>query len=602
MDLAVPAPIKELLDQYEASKLAFHEHDLAAAIRQAAGPSEKLTDSGRRAAWAEMSAFNFMPSTDPDRSVWETYFAPSMTATNQDGTEVYSPDIHQADGAVIAYWESRSDETRHPILRARYGDLVWDFSRLVTRNRPQVAYAQKAIDAYIEAVNGKCYFQDSQAEDFAARAFSLAVSINDKTRISRAKKALFDLYAIIGDISKRGMWWLLFDNLYDVKKANLSEAEQQSIVDGLEHVLEATTNRTAKETFDPFIAQEAAERLERHYRRICQQADVHRVARAYGQAFENAAKDANPLLAVAWLQPVFEKYHDLGLKDDASRIHSVLESRGPDAQTGMRRVAIPVQINMEDVEKYAEALTGGDERQALRQIGMRFIPQVDEVHAMNEQMMARAPLSTLIPIRRFEAGHVAAIVGSQDEDPDGRLINQIANRIGFEVPWLAVAFDKAKTRYGLEPEQLVGVLMESPLFGEEQRAVLVEGISAWLIGDHVKAIHVLVPQVERAIRRLAGLIGIAITGRGRTKGTMQIRGLGELLNDDLFARLVDNNLRKYLLAFLVDQRGINLRNRVAHGLLEHPQMGQGLSDRLLQVLLALGCLEPKRNEEILSSA
>jgi hypothetical protein len=114
-----------------------------------------------------MSAFNFMPSTGPDRSVWGTYFAPSMTATNKDGTEVYSPDIRQADGAVIAYWESRSDETRHPILRARYADLVWDFARLVTKNRPQVVYAQSAIDAYIEAINEKCYFHDSQAEDFA---------------------------------------------------------------------------------------------------------------------------------------------------------------------------------------------------------------------------------------------------------------------------------------------------------------------------------------------------------------------------------------------------------------------------------------------------
>jgi hypothetical protein len=131
--------------------------------------------------------------------------------------------------------------------------------------------------------------------------------------------------------------------------------------------------------------------------------------------------------------------------------------------------------------------------------------------------------------------------------------------------------------------------------------VLVEGISAWFGGDHVKAIHVLVPQVERAIRRLASLIGIPITGR-RTKGTMQIRGLGELLHDDLFAHLVDNNLQKYLLAFLADQRGINLRNRVAHGLLEHSQMGQGLSDRLVQVLLALACLEPKGDEEITSPA
>ena len=112
-----------------------------------------------------------------------------------------------------------------------------------------------------------------------------------------------------------------------------------------------------------------------------------------------------------------------------------------------------------------------------------------------------------------------------------------------------------------------------------------------------KAIHILVPQVERAVRNLASFIGVPITGRGRTKGTMQIRGLGEILYDDLFARLVDKNFRKYLLAFLPDQRGINLRNRVAHGLLDHPQMHQGLADRLVQVLLALSALQPQASEE-----
>jgi hypothetical protein len=76
MDLILPSPIKELFDKYEASKVAFHEHDLAAAIQKAAGPPEKLTESVRRATWVEMSAFNFMPSTGPDRSVWGTYFAP----------------------------------------------------------------------------------------------------------------------------------------------------------------------------------------------------------------------------------------------------------------------------------------------------------------------------------------------------------------------------------------------------------------------------------------------------------------------------------------------------------------------------------------------
>ena len=341
-----------------------------------------------------------------------------------------------------------------------------------------------------------------------------------------------------------------FDNLYGFKQVDLTPDERAKIIEGLERVLQVTIDEKGGH-FDPFAAQGAAERLERHYRRIGHQTDVHRVILAYGKAFENAAEKANPLLAVAWLQPVFEKYHDVGLNDEAARLQRVLETRGPQAQAGMQRVEVPHQVSPEDMEKYADALTAGDQRQALGQIRMRFLPRIDEFQAFNEQMRAHAPLSTLIPIRRFEAGHVAAIIGSQSEDPDGRLINQIANRIGFEAPWLAIALEKAKTRHRLDADKIWAVLSESPLFAEEQRILVTDGLTAWLSGDHVKAIPVLVPQIERAERNLAGFIGVPLTGRGHTKGTMQIRGLGEILYDDLFAH---RNAR------------VALRGRKSHGL------------------------------------
>ncbi len=42
--------------------------------------------------------------------------------------------------------------------------------------------------------------------------------------------------------------------------------------------------------------------------------------------------------------------------------------------------------------------------------------------------------------------------------------------------------------------------------------MIVDGLMAWLGGDHIKAIHVLVPQVERTVRNLAGLIGATVPG------------------------------------------------------------------------------------------
>jgi hypothetical protein len=217
MGLTLPAAAKAVLDQYDASNAGFHEHDLAAAIAKGAGPADSLVDAERRTVWVEISAFKFMPSVRPEGSIWETYFAPSMSATRQDGTDVHSPDIKEIDGPIITYWAKRSGEADHPIIRARYADLVWDLSRIVSGKRPKIAYAQRAIDAYIDVIDKKVYFNEAQAEDFVQRALGLSIRINDKSRIGKAKKAIFDLYALVGDIEQRGLWWLLFDNIYGLK-------------------------------------------------------------------------------------------------------------------------------------------------------------------------------------------------------------------------------------------------------------------------------------------------------------------------------------------------------------------------------------------------
>jgi lysyl-tRNA synthetase class 1 len=589
MDEHLPSTVRAVFDRYETSREPFHEHELAATIQNAASPADALTAEERRAVWLEISAFYFMATNRSGDSIWGTYFAPMMSGTTKEGVEVHTPDITREDASAIAYWASRSDEVRHPILRARYADLVWDFTKLVAKRRPDVTFARAAIDAYVEAIENQIYFHDSQAEDFAGRALSIALSINDKVRVQQVKSVFFTLDAAIGDVEKRGLWSMLFDNLYDLPGVGLTDPERQNIIDKLEHVLQVTTQR-GQAQFEPWFAQGAAERLERHYRRVGQMADVHRVVRACGQAFESAANDANAMLAVAWLQPVFDKYHDVGMGEDARRVHQVLEKRGLEAQAGIQRVEIPLRIDPADVDRFADALTNGDLEEALKRIGMKFIPQADEVRSLNERMKTDAPLMLRIAITRYEAGHPAGITGPQDEDADGRLIHQMANQIGLEAIWLAASFEKLVRRYGATAEQIMDALSASPVFANARRSILVSGLSAWLSQDYIQAIHVLMPQAEHAVRTMASLSGVPITARGYTRGVMQTRGLGEILHDKLFRQLIDENVRLYLLAFLADPRGINLRNRVAHGLLEHEQMERVLTDRLVQVLFALSCL------------
>ncbi|MGH7135853.1 MAG: DUF4209 domain-containing protein [Pirellulales bacterium] len=147
-------------------------------------------------------------------------------------------------------------------------------------------------------------------------------------------------------------------------------------------------------------------------------------------------------------------------------------------------------------------------------------------------------------------------------------------------------------RYAFSADELCDLLSQSPLFDPQRKDVLTEGIAAWKNDDHVKAIHVLVPQVEHAVRTMIAQLGLPTTTRGRTSGTLQARTLGEMLSDEAAKSRLDSNVRLYLLAVFADPRGVNFRNRVAHGLLEHWEMNRAVSDRIVHALLVLSGLQP----------
>jgi lysyl-tRNA synthetase class 1 len=153
MYLTIPTITRDVLNAFESSTEPTVDYELSSklsGLHQVTG----LTEDERKGAWAEAAAFNFMPSKE---SPWGTHFGPVFAATKPDGTPVYGPDVKEIDAAIVAHWEERSAQTSHPVMQARYADLVWDLKKTVTGEEPSVGFAQRAIDAYLAGVTSKRY-------------------------------------------------------------------------------------------------------------------------------------------------------------------------------------------------------------------------------------------------------------------------------------------------------------------------------------------------------------------------------------------------------------------------------------------------------------
>jgi hypothetical protein len=584
MALALPLYTQEILATIEAELKPI---ELAELTQRLFGlpATDTLSDPERKGAWAEASAFNFMAPAD---SPWGTYYGPVVIGTNVDGSPFYAPDLKEVDIEVITHWERRSEVTAHPVLKARYADLVWDLKKQAVGQRAEVLFARRSIDAYLDAITGKLYggflIHALQASE---RALELAVSVNDADRVERSKAVVIGLFEEGTQPRHFGIACQLFTFLDERgKKVGLTPGERQRLTDGLERVLTTCTTRGG-DGFDMFGGQSAAQLLASQYEREGKRVEVERVIRAAGNAFEAVAEEAAPLLALGWLEPVHEDYVNRGMKEDAARVQALIVEKGRNVRGDLKQIRIPIEFDKAQVDRLFDRLTQGAPRDALLQIAYHMVPSTEGIKRLLQRQLNEFPLLAMISITKMsDDGLAAARVGGIEEDPDGRLIHELGQQISFYNSFLGDVLKRLRASCLLTAETIVDLLEESPVFSGERRPLLLEGIQAYLAGDATKAIHVLIPQIEHSLRRLLQMKRVPFLRQGRN-GTLQMKTLNEVLRETAIKEVLGEDRRLYLLTLLADERGYNIRNKVCHGLAPPELFSQPLADQILHSLLVV---------------
>jgi hypothetical protein len=418
--MRMPEWVDTLLSRYESQVQSHNEVQISDALGVAARSHEDMSPEEFKGYFSEWAAFLFFDRPQMD-SVWGTFFAPMMTATRDDGAKLLSPDIADLDGEVVNHWETRARCVKDPVMRARYADLVWDLKKPITDERPSHEFAQIAIDAYVEATAASLYTMDIEGVQWLKRSLDLALRINDKGRTQNIIKFMFEFYDRIVDSRYAGVWIFPFDTLYE-KKGLLTQEQEGRIISDLEKMLERTSANGKPEEFDPFGAQAAAERLARHYNSRGDRASVQRVIKTYGQSFEKISKEASPMMAMAWLQPVVERYEQEGLKQEAEDLQLLSAEKGKRIGDDLKEYSVKAELKKEDIDALVEHLLGsGDLQTSLARIAVYFIPKADQAQQMLERIKADLPLVSLFPITLLgKDGRATAKIGSIDDDAEGR--------------------------------------------------------------------------------------------------------------------------------------------------------------------------------------
>lgn len=542
---------------------------------------------------AEDYAFHFIEDCAEKDDAWGTYFGPVGVSPLRDGSVSEYPDLSMIDDQMLEYWIKRAEESSHPLLRARYYGLVWDLLRIVTGRAPSRDIGIHYVTSLLDVARQQLDRYNSQIVRKLGRALEVALSMKADELVSECVSAIQEFERQVAEDGKPGLWGFSFDLLVDDKRVHLSDAEEQEIISELEGRLERLSTRTKDKVADPWSAEHAAERLARYYRRCNQMDDVKRVLGQFERAVEYVAEEADGLLSYALFERVHARYLEFSLPREAEAVGITIRGLGAKINADMREVSHRVEIPRDELEAYLDGITQGGLTTAVARIAWEFTPKLEESRKQLMEYAKQLPFEYRIARQLTDQkGRVVSTVGPIGEDLEGQLAQHMSRTMSMTAVFLSAVLVRLVARYAVTAEALTNAMSESPLFGKERQQIISRGLESYLNEDYVVAVHLLIPQIEHAIREMVELAGGSVL-KPRRGGGFHLKNLDELLRDTIVAKCIGDDMVTYLRVLLSDQRGWNLRNDLCHGIFPSEAFVRPMADRLLHVLFCLSFVRCK---------
>ena len=282
----VETVVDEIFGAFDNSTEKFTEYDVVSAIQRYIRTRGDSWQIPTEFSWEKM-AFDFRENRSDDANEWGTYYGPMQSGTTDDGEYFEYPSIGEITPDTFVYWSNRASSASHPVLRARYADLAWELSNLVTEAKSDVRMAQIAIDSRLEIAQRDLHSHRTDVKDHLKRALLLSISLNDSARICNTRDAIIAFEDKIAEDEKAGLWGFSYDLLVGNRKVSLSKDLEENIIRDLEDRLYRLTQPAEQMslTSHRWKAQAAVSRLTSYYHKQGQVEEVKSVILKYYEGF-----------------------------------------------------------------------------------------------------------------------------------------------------------------------------------------------------------------------------------------------------------------------------------------------------------------------------
>jgi hypothetical protein len=486
--------------------------------------------------------------------------------------ERFPPFISDVADEDVDAWRDAFDSIELSVVRARLGDLLW-----IRRAKPRPDLTARGAVAGLLSLATDTAWRSIERTRLLARALEITRELRDRELQTTVIAAIRD--HIEADLASE-------DGGPGVSLGVLRPLATLPDADHPEDLDELIVRVGERYDQDPYIAAAVFDlRLA-----LTDAEGREHLVRAAIERWRAEATRGDAILRVHRLERALELARANGIQNVADELRAELARIAPE-ELDLKTISTEIEFPKEDVERFlglfSEAASWST---AFEILAVQPVPggSPEEISNLVDEMMEQSPLLSLMPKAVIGPDNATAIFRAATPEAHRKLA--IAKQRSQATRVWSIFCARALDRIGDRPDRPDRAAMAA-FFGENRLAAsdvaerVARSVELFWAGETDESAHLVLPRIEAIIREMARLAGIPIIHEPRPG--QEIGGvamLGGMLHD-LRAYFDDTTLPEYLINLLTDQLGMNLRNRILHGL--HGPVDKLDAALLIQVAVSL---------------
>lgn len=311
------------------------------------------------------------------------------------------------------------------------------------------------------------------------------------------------------------------------------------------------------------------------------------LAQYYVDFAEKIVKDNihNAMRAASFFQKAVILYRNNGAPGQAEKTHKRLVEIQKEIPKNMVPISTKLDIKdiLDNIKVNMEGLTFEesiirltqiivfDHRESIKSRVIKELKEFPPAHLFGKNLI-NAHGQTILPLPPLD-------IRNPEKDPKLLELHIYQNALKKQQMagdiWVKNTLSFIKDKFTVENSMIDFLIKGNPIIPEGRERIFQKAICMFLRGEFYEAIHILAPQTENLFRNIAAKVGgLTVTlendGSSMEKVLSSIFSLPEMLDS------YDNDILFTFRGLLNEKAGANIRNEVAHGIIEEAACSSGV--------------------------